>query len=304
MLPPSELAAPSFNGALLQLLQEFRGRELTVLLNTGNRGDGLIHVGGRRLFASAGLQTREVHEKEVTADLGGDVLLVYGAGAFGRGTHTLAKLVPVIAPRFRHVVLLPSSFDLEVPAVRAFARSLNSRYTIFCRELISFDAMRKFGARPHALMLGHDLALHADLSEWAARPHEGKIGIFRCDNEATYGALPRGLELHDASKGSDRDPEGLLDYVARYSVIHTDRCHAAVSGALMRRRVIFYRNNYFKNQAIYDHSLSGLPNVEFIRTQKFSFRQFMRATYWGRLRPIEMKVRSAVFRQRPAKAQA
>jgi exopolysaccharide biosynthesis predicted pyruvyltransferase EpsI len=286
------------NDNLIKTLLEFSNREVTALLNRGNRGDGVIHMGGRQLFAQLGLKVREVREQDAESCSGGDVLLVFGGGAFGRGTHTLARLIPKLTSRYRQVVLLPASFDLGAGAVRRFAQSWGPTYTVCCRELVSFDSVRKIGARPRALLLAHDLAFHADMAPWASRPHTGMIGIFRRDNEASFSALPTGLQNHDASHGTDLEPEKLLDYVANFSVVHTDRCHAAITAAMMGREVHFYRNNYFKNEAIYDQSLSHYPNIKFVRTSKFSIRQFIRATYWSRVRPLEMKVRSGIFGQR------
>lgn len=290
------------NGALAQLLTDLRGREMVALLNRGNRGDGVIHMGGRQLMASLGVNCREYRETDDLSTMNGDVLLIYGAGALSRGTHTLPRLLISIAPRFSEIVILPSSFDLSEPRVQDFVETWNEKYTVFCRELVSFEAIRQARAKPKTLLLGHDLAFHANLSEWAARPHEGRAGLFRQDNEAAYGRLPRNLNVfEDASYGSDREPEKLLNFVARFSEIHTDRTHGAISAAMMGRRVIFYRNNYFKNRAIYDHSLAGLPNVRFVNRTPFSLRQFSRALYWGRMRPVEMKVRR-LFGSRPATA--
>lgn len=288
------------NGALAQLLADFRGRDIVALLNRGNRGDGVIHLGGRQLLASLDLACREVRETDDLTAVRGDVLLVYGAGALSRGTHTLPRVLESIAPRFQHVVILPSSFDVTEARVRDFVEALDNRYSVFCRELVSFDLLRRIGAKPNVLLLGHDLAFHADLTPWAVRPARGRAGLFRQDNEAAYGRLPRDFDASsDASYGTDREPERLLDYVARFAELHTDRCHGAITGAMMGRRVVFYRNNYFKNQAIYDHSLSSMPNVRFVNRTPFSMRQFSRAVYWSRVRPIEMKVRR-VFGGRPA----
>jgi exopolysaccharide biosynthesis predicted pyruvyltransferase EpsI len=298
MMPPLKM-----NGALAQLLSEFRGRDVVVLLNRGNRGDGVIHMGGRQLLSLLGISYREFHETADLSHMQGDVLLIHGAGAMSRGTHSLPRLLKVVAPRFADIVILPSSFDLTEPSVREFAANWDEKYHVFCRELVSFDALRSAGATPKVILLGHDLAFHADLKPWAARPAEGRAGIFRQDKEATYGRLPRDLEVRqDASYGSDREPERLLDFVARFTEIHTDRCHAAITAAMMGRNVSFYRNNYFKNQAIYDHSLAGMPHVHFVRSTPFSLAQFMRVNYWARVRPIEMKVRR-VFQGRPAVAQ-
>ena len=294
------------NGALSELLSGLRGRDLTVLVNRGNRGDGVIHLGGRRLLGGLGLAWREVGETADLSDLQGDVLLVYGAGALSRGTHSLARKLESVAPRFGRVVIFPSSFDLAEPRVRALARSWDGRYFVFCRELRSFDALRLApGVRPGLLMLGHDLAFHADLGAWAARAPAGKAGLFRLDNEASFGRRPRDFVVdEDASRGSEREPEPLLDYVARFAEIHTDRCHGAITAAMMGRRVVFYRTNYFKNQAIYEHSLAPLSHVRFVAEMPFSFRQFGRAIYWARVRPLEMKVRRLLQGRRPEKAPA
>lgn len=289
----------SKNGALAQLLGDFRGREIVALLNRGNRGDGVIHLGGRQFFAGVGIAPREFRETDDLSQMRGDVLLVYGAGAMSRGTHTLPRLLRTVAPRFSEIVFLPSSFDLREPVVRAFAQSWDRKYSVFCRELVSFDALRQLGVKPKVLLLGHDLAFHLDVSPWAARPAQGSAGLFRHDNEAAYGRLPRDLDvIEDASHGTENDPEKLLDFVARFAVIHTDRCHGAITAAMMGRKVTFYRNNYFKNRAIYDHSLAGLPHVRFVNRTPFSFAQFTRAIYWSRMRPVEMKVRR-VFQGKP-----
>lgn len=298
MLPPLKM-----NGALAQLLIGFRGRDIVVLLNRGNRGDGVIHLGGRQLFDLLDLNYREIHETDDLSQMQGDVLLIHGAGAMSRGTHTLPRLLNSVAPRFEDIVILPASFDINEASVRNFAATWNNKYSVFCRELVSFDALRQAGAKPKVLLLGHDLAFHADLTAWSHRPAQGSAGLFRQDNEAAYGRLPRDLDVYDdASYGTDREPERLLDFVARFEEIHTDRCHGAITAAMMGRRVVFYRNSYFKNQAIYDHSLAGKPHVRFVRRTPFSFAQFSRAMYWGRVRPVEMKVRR-VFQGRPAVAQ-
>lgn len=297
MPPPLKM-----NGALAQLLTDFGGRDIVVLLNRGNRGDGVIHLGARQFFDQIGITYREFHETDDLSHMNGDVLLIHGAGAMSRGTHTLPRLLKVVAPRFQDVVMLPTSFDLKEPRVHDFAASWDQRYTVFCRELVSFDALRRAGATPKVLLLGHDLAFHADLSAWAKRPAQGRAGLFRQDREAAYGRLPQDFDVcEDASYGSDREPEKLLDFVSQFEEIHTDRCHGAITASMMGRTVYFYRNNYFKNQAIYDHSLAGRSHVHFVRRTPFSLKQFSRVMYWGHVRPVEMKFRR-LFQRRPAPA--
>lgn len=273
-----------------------RGRRIVVLINRGNRGDGVIHLGGRRLFRSLGLSWHEIHEAQAPADVAADVLVVFGAGAMCRTTHSLVPLVQRYASLVREVILLPSSFDLGCKAVRRFAGSWDERYTVFCREHRSFDALRAAAVRPRALLLAHDLAFCADLSEWARRPHAGTAGIFRRDAEAVFDRRPRDLPGTDISRGPDSEPHVLLDYVARFATVHTDRTHAAITAAMMGREVWFYRNAYFKNEAIYEHSLAQWPHAHFVGRRPFSFRQLGATLYYHYLQRNAYKLRRR-FRQ-------
>lgn len=277
--PPAHGAAPFIalpGGHQPQLVEQLRalaGKRIVVLLNRGNRGDGVIHLGGRRLLASLGLQWTEIREAEAPAMIDAEVLVVFGCGAFCRGTHSLAFVVERLAPQVEQVVILPASFDLKSPAVARFVRSWDARYTVFCRERQSFEAVSAARTDAGSVVLAHDLAFWADVHRWAARPHAGTVGIFRRDREAVFDGRPVDLPGRDISQGPETEPEGLLDYVSGFAVVHTDRTHAAVGAAMMGRQVWFYRNAYFKNAAIFEHSLAHLPNVNFVGRQPFSVRQ-------------------------------
>lgn len=277
----------SRNGALAHLLADYRGRDVVALVNRGSRADGLIHLGGRQFLSGIGIQAREVHETDDLSLVQGDLLLIYEAGTVTRTTRNLPRLLKWIGPRFSEIVILPTSFDLREPSVRAFVQSWDRRYSVFCRELVSFDQLRKTGAKPKVLLLGHDLAFHMDLTRWKSRPAEGRAGLYRHDREAAYGRLPRKLDkIEDAADGPPSDPEPLLNFVASFEELHTDRCHGAIAAAMMGRRVFFYPNNYFKNRAIYDHSLASLPHVRFVNSTSFSIAQYFRVFYWTKIRPI------------------
>jgi hypothetical protein len=228
----------------------------------------------------------------------GDVLLIYGAGTMVREVRSLSRQLSWIAPRFAEIVLLPSSYDLSHPSVSAFAAQWNEKYTVFCRELVSLDTARRARGKPRAILLGHDLSFHADLSSWAARPATGRGGLFRHDAEATYGKLPTDLDpVLDAAQGPDNDPAEFLDFVAGLEEVHTNRAHGAIAAAKMGRTVYFYANSYFKNGAIYDHSLAGMPNVHYVGRTPFSMKQYLRVKYWRTFRPLGPKKFKKVHRR-------
>ncbi len=264
---------------LLEILTAQRGRKIALLLNLGNRGDGVIHMGGRRLLSSLGLTWQEIRETEAPAKIDAEVLLVFGGGAFCRGTHTLPDLIEAYAPQVRQVVILPASFELESPRVRRFVQTWDAKYTVFCREKMSYGQLTRAGLKPKHIYLSHDLAFWNDLQPWALMSHADTVGIFRRDREAVFDRRPLHLPGMDISRGPDTQPERLLDYVARYSVVHTDRTHAAITAAMMGREVWLYRNAYFKNQAIYEHSLAHLGNVRFIGKQPLSLRQLAEVAF-------------------------
>jgi exopolysaccharide biosynthesis predicted pyruvyltransferase EpsI len=47
------------------------------------------------------------------------------------------------------------------------------------------------------------------------------------------------------------------------SRVYTDRLHCAILSALLDRYVVLRPNSYFKNQEVFDHSLSRFVNVRF-----------------------------------------
>ncbi len=284
--------------ALVGVLRALRGRRVVALFNRGNRGDGVIHLGGRRLFAALGLECTEVREAEAPARIQGDVLLVFGCGAFCRGTHSLVEVVERYSPQVREIVILPSSFDLSAKPVREFVGTWDERFVVFCRERRSFAAVTAANTRARRVLLSHDLAFWADLREWTERSHAGTGAVFRRDAEAVFDRRPRIAGALDVSRGPDTQPEVLLDFVARHAVIHTDRTHAAITGAMMGREVWFYRNAYFKNEAIYEHSLAHLPNVRFVGKQPFSLRQCGRTLYAHHVQRNAWRVRAKLTAMR------
>lgn len=271
--PTIPLPRPELAQQLVTELLALRGQRVAVLFNQGNRGDGVIHLGGRTLLKAIGLEWQEFHQSTAPATISADVLLVFGGGAFCREVHTVVSLVERYAAQVPRVIIMPASFDPRSERVRRFVQSWSDNYTVFTREQRSFDALRSVRPDLARIFLCYDLAFWADLRSWAERPHNGTVGIFRRDAEAVFDRRPLHLEGRDISRGPDSEPEGLLNYVSRFSIIYTDRAHAAITAAMMGREVHLYRNGYFKNEALYEHSLSHLPNVSFVGKQPFSYRQ-------------------------------
>jgi exopolysaccharide biosynthesis predicted pyruvyltransferase EpsI len=90
------------------------------------------------------------------------------------------------------------------------------------------------------------------------------LNAYRTDIESTNISKPSdNIDVSETFKlGMDPDlallsSVGLLRYIDKFEVINTNRLHGCIAGLLMNKRVNFYPNNYYKNEAVYNHSIKG-----------------------------------------------
>jgi len=103
--------------------------------------------------------------------------------------------------------------------------------------------------------------------------HDKVLNSFRIDPEKTEIEIPRdNIDLSEVYKFGTEYPYLIpyaagkfLRYLNKYEVIHTNRLHISIGGAMLGKKVYLYPNSYFKNQAIYEYSLkNSYPNVHWI----------------------------------------
>jgi exopolysaccharide biosynthesis predicted pyruvyltransferase EpsI len=57
----------------------------------------------------------------------------------------------------------------------------------------------------------------------------------------------------------------ILRFLKDFDEIHTNRLHICIAGALIGIKVHFYPNSYWKNRAVYEHSIKGrYENVQWM----------------------------------------
>lgn len=97
------------------------------------------------------------------------------------------------------------------------------------------------------------------------RSNNRVLNSFRTDSEAATLIVPeRNL---DCSRSFDFGVESpflarysahrLLEFLSRFDLIRTDRLHVCIAGLLLAKRVEFFANSYYKNRAVYEHSIGG-----------------------------------------------
>jgi GT2 family glycosyltransferase len=228
-----------------RLLRAIDGAEdLTFLRGAGNLGDELIFAGTRRLLG--GLAYREVPLAELPR-VSGHTALLAGGGAWCRPYHELMpQMLPLAELRFERVVVLPSSFDLEVEAVR-FALG-RTRARVFAREAESYRRLR--GVCDAGL--AHDCAFFFDYAPYA-RAGRGVLQAFRSDREAVGPAPAGSIDISVRCSSLDE----WLWTIAAHEVILTDRAHVMIAAALLGKQVEYLPSSYHKLPAIADYALGG-----------------------------------------------
>jgi hypothetical protein len=225
--------------------------------NRGNAGDGLIQAGLFQLCARLGITLEMI---EYPGEKAGRHVLLIGAGCFCPGSSHMVDPVGFYASRFENVYVLPASFETSFGPVEKMLRALPSNVTVFCRERTSYDGVCKLVPKPENIFLDEDLAFHLDISPWK-RPGQGELNCFRTDNESRFRRLPR--PNFDISKmGREFHHTLLLDLLANFATIHTDRLHVMIAGAMMGKKVCVFDGTYHKNRSVYEHSIRDkYPNV-------------------------------------------
>lgn len=224
--------------------------DLTLVRAPGNLGDELIYRGTQALLS--GHIYREV-DLAGLCGAEGDTVMLQGGGGFCRPYHDLMpRALAVSELRFRRVVVLPTSFEIHVPAVRDVL--LRSRATVFARDPVSERELLSLCD----VRLAHDCAFFADYAPWTGSG-TGVLNAFRTDPESA-GRVPIPPDNDDISATAP-DLDGWLERIAGRELIRTDRAHVMIAAALMGKRVEYAPSSYHKLPAIAEFALADLPVV-------------------------------------------
>lgn len=226
-----------------------RTGDITLIRGYGNLGDELIFAGMRQLLG--GVRYRETGVDNLYG-VRGELGLVAGGGAWCGEFDYMAKLLPEIERRFARVIVLPSSYDPNVDAIRRILAQSHALF--FARERTSYDLIRGICRAE----LAHDGAFFFDYRPYRISPHEcdGMLVSFRTDAESTGGAAPP--ENEDISITRSTLDEWLWT-ISRCETVRTDRAHVMIAGAMLGKLVEYRATKYHKLPAIADYALRSLP---------------------------------------------
>jgi len=220
-------------------------RPRVYLANPGNLGDAAIRLGTLKFFRSIRLDYEEVRKIPKTCG----TFIFGGGGGWCRNWNTSAPVAKAVDRSVR-VIVLPSTYAIKSSLYNDF------RTTFFRRDNRSRSLV------PHSIY-HQDMAFHL-WEDLAPRVGKGTGYFMRTDRES-LSVFPIPPSNRDISiKGTTYDPiDGFIEAINAVEEVHTDRLHVAVFGCMLRKKVVFYEGNYWKNEAVYETRLKGNYDVTF-----------------------------------------
>ncbi|OFL19369.1 glycosyltransferase family 2 protein [Corynebacterium sp. HMSC062A03] len=222
----------------------------------GNWGDGLINIGTRQFLDSLELPFHERNKSSIETDLQSGyfeekVVLMGGGGAWSRNFSNARKFTDQIARQAKHVIVLPTTFDL--PPVEP------NNVTYFAR-----DKFTSLDTNPQAVFC-HDMALFINLELHEPTNRVWRLFAMRNDREGTNLAkhVPQNFDLSKLGDGDYAFADPLFNILNNFNIICTDRLHLAIASAMLGRKVKLLPGNYAKSQDVFLSSLKeNYPQVE------------------------------------------
>ncbi len=269
------------DSVLLAKLRELGS--FTYVPNPGNMGDMLIAAATFRFFEKHKLPYTRFTEWDATAGT-----VVYGGGGIWVPDYmSWWKMLLPCFKRAKRILILPSSFH----DCSQFVQQLDSRFTVFCRDARSYEYLERANSGAE-ILLDHDMAFRMDETVFrfrnegfsdsvrriiarvaAAREHGGKVEQFlRRDGESANSQLASDMDISSFAHGSMNMTEDfakqcaavMLSVVDSVDAVITDRLHVGIASVLMGKEVYLMDNTYGKLSAVFEHSLSGKPQVHFV----------------------------------------
>ena len=231
--------------------------DIYFLRSHGNMGDELIYTGSRELFKEIKIKYKEdTITNAISTNLSGEVALISGGGAWNRTWEDfMTTNIPYIANNFKHVIVLPSSFQMSA---KIFDTLQIKNIQFMAREEESFNLIKNFCDAK----LAHDHAFYFDFSPYIIEvAEELLLNAYRTDRERAGNEIPinnidiSALPLH---------PTQLyiwLLILKNHDIINTDRAHVMIAGAMMGKHVYWSESNYHKLRGIASYSLKEFKNV-------------------------------------------
>lgn len=259
---------------LLLELRNYSQATVRFFPHSGNLGDGLITYATMHLLDHFGINYTTHRQDERFDD---EIIFIGGGGNMIEGKYDdVAKLIWEHREKNK-ILLLPHS----IVGYNDILKETHNNLTVFCRERTSFEHCSTIGAREDRINLCQDMALYLSAEHFAQskQPGSGRLTAMRTDGESLGAPIDgNNLDISLAWNGDvwtspkfvNAAVNSMAEFVSQYKEVTTDRLHVAIISALLGRDVSMVPNNYFKNHAVFEHSIKGrFSNVKFDERTSF-----------------------------------
>jgi exopolysaccharide biosynthesis predicted pyruvyltransferase EpsI len=279
-----------------EYLGRFSGERVVYWPNPGNAGDNVIAAATLQLFRALRLKYEFCRPQ---TDTRGRTVIYGGGGNLTKNYTNARDFILRHHAGAKRLVVLPHTIEGN----ERLLASLGDNVTVICREKVSFAHVTVAAPRCEVL-LGHDMAMSLDADALLRRSRiatlsfraalalpalrrndralartlgnladPSTLNCFRGDPESSKTDRPRdSIDISELLRYRCY-PEHTCDWVARsfveairrFDLVRTDRLHVAIVAAITGvRSVTLLGGNYFKNRAVYEHSIAvRFPRVVF-----------------------------------------
>jgi exopolysaccharide biosynthesis predicted pyruvyltransferase EpsI len=269
------------NPSLAAIFRELRGKAVLYYPNPGNAGDSLIAAATYQIFRSFGIHPRLLSGPKDVKALKDEVVLLGGGGNLVPMYGGMASMLAALNGRSNRVVVMSHS----VRGHDAVLTSLDDGFSLYCRELPSYEYVQSLRLRAH-VGLSHDLAIYLDtdelLSWWrsdsgnearfrstllkeggttAESVRDREVWCIRGGAERTIGRPTGNLDISAIFRAGVRPTEAetgaamMIEFCKLPNSIVTNRLHAGVAAGLVGSPCRLLDNSYGKVSSVYAFSL-------------------------------------------------
>ncbi|CAK7192884.1 hypothetical protein COMNV_01094 [Commensalibacter sp. Nvir] len=263
------------NTNLIDLMHKLRlNYQFIYKSNPGNAGDSAIAASTYDFFKKNSINYKFWNNNN-HYDIASSIAIYAGGGNLIEKLYSdCANFIEKNSKHFAKIILFPAT-------IRGYKDLLlrhKAKLIVCCREQKSFDYLRNLDFTVNEnVFLTHDMAFTLNIDDYVQLkpPLFDTVSCFRTDDESLKKLVPP--NNHDISLSWNGDfwdnrdlahfsTASLISFLQRYKSLDTDRLHIAILGSLIGMNVRFYPNSYYKNEAVFDHSICNqFPNTIFIK---------------------------------------
>ncbi|MBT0719874.1 polysaccharide pyruvyl transferase family protein [Rosenbergiella collisarenosi] len=240
--------------------------------NPGNAGDGVIASATYDFFEKFNLDF-EMYSASAKYNPNEHVLVFGGGGNLIEGLYREGRdFLEDNLSSFAKVLIFPST----IKGYSDFFREHEDKFVVFCREQTTYEYILSLGYDGNSCYLTDDMAFYLDLKKYTSGASVTKesCNCFRTDGESSFEtghennhdiSLTWNGDYWDNKDLARNSTRCMINFLESYSTINTDRLHVSILGCLLDKKVNFYPNSYYKNQAVFNYSiLNKFQKVVFI----------------------------------------